>query len=396
VERSNAQVCTETRLTHARDALDTPSLRLKIAALAVSILGQLSLLFSAFLLPLAMQQAKVNDAVASEILSMEFGAYFLAALGSSFVRRFNPRKVALLASLLLSVGSFLAAMSGEPIVFSVARIICGVAGGLVMVSASRAIASHEDYEKIVAFVLIGTSIFGIGALVVVPAIFQAYGSSPTYAVFSILGLITAFLCPLLQVGTRTVSRTSLNFGNAAFILLSAYFFSRLSDAALWPYNERFGARVGFEAGAIGIIFAMSAIISVVGPFIALRAKTGAAIVMLFTGALLAKAFAPFLMTALPVPATFVGAQMIVTVMYVTVQQIFISRFAAIDATGRLAALAVTAGLAADATGLWVSGESFARGSFGGVAIASASLGVVAAILALVALAFAARPNTDTH
>jgi MFS family permease len=371
-----------------------PSFGLKIAALAVSILGQISLLFSAFLLPLAMQQAKVGDGVASEILAMEFGAYFLAALGSSVVRRFNPRKVALLASLLLSVGSFMAAMSVEPVLFSVARIICGAAGGLVMVSGSRAIASHEGYEKIVAFVLVGTSIFGIAALVVVPTIFQVYGSAPTYAVFGILGLVAALLCPFLQVGTRTVSRSSLNFGAAAFILLSAYFFSRLSDASLWPYNERFGARVGFEAGAIGVIFAVSSIVSVVGPFLALRAKTGAATVLLFSGALLAKAFAPFLMTALPVPSTFVGTQMIVTVMYVTVQQIFISRFAAIDATGRLAAFAVTTGLAADATGLWVSGESFARGSFGGIAIASASLGVVAVILALAALAFAARATPD--
>lgn len=373
-----------------------PSFGLKIAALAVSILGQISLLFSAFLLPLAMQQANVADGVASEILAVEFGAYFLAALGSSFVRRFNPRTVALLASLLLSVGSFLAAMSDEPIVFSVARTICGAAGGLVMVSASRAIASHEGFEKIVAFVLIGTSIFGIAALVVVPWIFQVYGSAPTYVVFGIFGLVTAILCPLLRVGTRTVSRTSLNFGTAAFVLLLAYFFSRLSDAALWPYNERFGARVGFEEGVIGVIFAVSAIVSIVGPFLALRARRGAAIVMLFSGALLAKAFAPFLMTTLPVPLTFVVTQMIVTLMYVTVQQIFISRFAAIDATGRLAAFGVTTGLAADAAGLWVSGESFARGSFGGIAIASASLGVVAAILALVALAFAARRNPETH
>ncbi len=373
-----------------------PSFGLKIAALAVSILGQISLLFSAFLLPLAMQQANVADGVASEILAVEFGAYFLAALGSSFVRRFNPRTVALLASLLLSVGSFLAAMSDEPIVFSVARTICGAAGGLVMVSASRAIASHEGFEKIVAFVLIGTSIFGIAALVVVPWIFQVYGSAPTYVVFGIFGLVTAILCPLLRVGTRTVSRTSLNFGTAAFVLLLAYFFSRLSDAALWPYNERFGARVGFEEGVIGVIFAVSAIVSIVGPFLALRARRGAAIVMLFSGALLAKAFAPFLMTTLPVPLTFVVTQMIVTLMYVTVQQIFISRFAAIDATGRLAAFGVTTGLAADAAGLWVSGESFARGSFGGIAIASASLGVVAAILALVALALAARRNPETH
>ena len=383
-------------MTSAKGTYEIPSIGLKIAALAVSILGQLSLLFSAFLLPLAMQQARVGDGVASEILAMEFGAYFSAALVSSFVRRFNPRKIALLASIMLSVGSFLAAMSGEPVVFSVARILCGTAGGLIMVSGSRTIASHEGYEQIVAFVLIGTSVFGIVGLVVVPAIFQAYGSAPTYAVFGFLGLITAILCPLLQVGTRTVSRSTLNFGKVAFILLAAYFFSRLSDAALWPYNERFGARVGFEAGAIGIIFAISSVISVLGPFIALRAKTRASIVMLFSGALLAKAFAPFLMTAMPVPATFVVAQMVVTVMYVTVQQIFISRFAAIDSTGRLAALAVTTGLAADATGLWVSGESFAYGSFGGIAIASASLGVVAVLLSMIAMAFAARPNTDSQ
>jgi MFS family permease len=358
-------------------------------------LGQISLLFSAFLLPLAMQQAKVGDAVASKILAMEFGAYFLAALGSSFAKRFNPPKVALLASVLLTTGSFLAAIDDALVVFSISRIMCGIAGGLVMVSASRAIASHENYEKIVAFVLIGTSIFSIVALVIVPTIFEVYGSAATYTVFGFFGVITAMLCPFLQMGTRIVAKTSLNFGAPAFILLSAYFFSRLSDAALWPYNERFGARVGFEAGAIGVIFAIGAIISVVGPYVAMRAKTGAAIMMLFSGALLAKAFAPFLMTTLPVPATFVLAQMVVTVMYVTALQIFISRFAAIDATGRLASFAVTTGLAADAVGLGVSGESFARGSFGGIATASASLGVVAAILALAALRLA-NPKPVFH
>lgn len=372
------------------DPAPLPPRTIFIAALATALVGQFGLIFSAFLLPFAVAQGRVDAVKASEILACEFTAFFLTALLASSVRRFHPARIAFLACAGYAIGSFAAAATSDFYLFTAARTLCGIAGGAVMVSANRAVASHHSYERIFAFVLIGTSVFGVFALVTVPGIFEYYGSSLTYVTLGGLAVIAAMLAPWLTTGTRSVERTGMNFGLAGFVMLAAYFFSRLSDAALWPYNERFGDRVGMGASVIGFVFAGSAIVSVVGPLIALRVRKLAGVVLLVSAALLAKAAAPSLMTVYPSQLTFVIAQFTVTLTYVIAGQILLTFFSKIDATGRLAGLAGTVGLAADAGGLGVAGQSFAAGSFEGIAIASGGIGVVAWALCLFALVKQAR------
>ncbi|MFM9976454.1 MAG: hypothetical protein ACKVOP_00205 [Sphingomonadaceae bacterium] len=361
-----------------------------IAALATALVGQLGLIFSAFLLPFAMAQGRVDAVKASEILAFEFTAYFLTALLASSVRQFHPARTALFACIGYAIGSFASAATSDFYLFAAARTLCGIGGGAVMVSANRAVASHIGYERIFAFVLIGTSVFGVFGLVTVPGIFENYGSSLTYATLGMLAVVAAMFAPWLATGTRSIERVSMNFGLAGFVMLSAYFFSRLSDAALWPYNERFGERVGMGASVIGFVFAGSAIVAVVGPLVALRFRKLLGVALLFSAVLLAKAASPTLMTTYPSQATFVIAQFTITLTYVIAGQLFLTFFSKIDATGRLAGLAGTVGLAADAGGLGVSGQSFAAGSFDGIAIASGAIGIAAWVLCLFALIRQAR------
>jgi len=371
-----------------------PARRLYASVIACTIVGQLGLVFAPFLLPLAMQQAHVGDLAASRILSAEFAAYLVTALAASSVRAFNSSRVAVMACAAYAGGSFASAISTEAGGFCVARLVCGMAGGAVMVAANRAIASHPAYERLLAAAIMGTLVFATLGLSIVGALLENFGPSSTYATLGVVGAVAACLSPFMLIGGREVRLAGLDFGWVAYALLAAFFFSRLSDAVLWPYTERFGERVGLGSGQVGVILALSVLVAVAAPVIALRVRSERGITALFSTAIAAKAGMPLAMTLFATASVFAAAQFVVSFSLILVGQLFMTRFSAIDPTGRLAGFGGTAGLAADAVGVAVAGQSFALDSFRGIAVGSGLLGVAGLLICLVALSARRRRHGE--
>jgi len=369
------------------DAAVSPPRIVFAAVTAATIVGQLGLIFAPFLVLLAMRQTGLNDDVVSRIIAGEFVAYLLTALFASSTRTFPHARVTMIAALAYASGSFIAAYVTDPDIFAGARILCGIGGGAIMVSANRLIASHLKFDRLFAFAIIGTAIFAIVGLLLVPAALQEYGSGTTYITLGAFALVAAALSRGMVAGSRVPKKSGLRVGVAPWFMLAAYFLSRLCDALLWPYIERFGERVGIDTFAVGAVLSGATILAIVGPLIALRTNRFSQVIALFVFALVGKSVAPLAMAASPTVAAFVGTQFTVSFCLVLAGQLFLTHFSAVDAGGRLAGLGGTVGLLADAFGVVLAGMAFSAGGFTGVAAASAAAGLIAVLLCVPALVF---------
>jgi MFS family permease len=354
---------------------------------AATVMGQFGIIFAPFLLPFAMAHLGVENLVASRLITCELLVYLVTALVTSSPSRFSARPVAVIGCALYAAGSFATAMAPGVELFLLARLFCGIGGGMALVAANRATASHHNYDRLLAVALVTVIVVAVGSLLLVPTIFEQSGASAAYIALGSLAAVAAAISFGVRRGNRIVGRPhGLRFGAAAWLLVGAYFLSRLSDAALWPYIETFGGRVGFGPSAVGVILAGTTLLSVAALVFALRIKVFGGIVALFLGTLLAKAAVPLIMLLSPDQPSYVVAQIILAATVVLAGQLFLTRLSLIDSGGRLAGFGSTAGIAADTGGLPVTAEVFAAGSFAGVAALSAGIGVLALVICAIAFA----------
>lgn len=359
---------------------------------AATVMGQFGIIFAPFLLPFAMAHLGIENLVASRLIAGELLVYLVTALVTSSPARFNARPVAVTGCALYAVGSFATALAPGVELFLLARLLCGIGGGMALVAANRATASHHNYDRLLAVALVSVIVVAVVSLVLVPTVYEQFGAWAAYTALGTLAAAAAAISFGVRQGERVVGRSGgLRFGVAAWLLVGAYFLSRLSDAALWPYIETFGGRVGFGPSAVGVILAATTLISIVGPLLALRVKAFAGIIVLFLGTLAGKAAVPLIMLLIPNQPAYVVAQIILATTIVLTGQLFLTRLSSIDAGGRLVGFGSTAGIAADTGGLPVTAEVFAAGSFVGVAALSAGIGVLA--LVLCAIAFVGHVRT---
>lgn len=352
---------------------------------AALIVGQLGVVFAPFLLPFAMQRLAIGNLFASRLIAGELLAYLLAAFFASSATRFAPRAAAATGCALYAAGSLGAALAPDWLPFFVARLLCGVGGGMALVAANRAIASHHGFARLLAFAIIAVIVVATLSLVAVPAIFEAYGAPTAYAALGGLAALATLACLGVRKGPRMPAvAVGTSLGTAAWLLVGAYFLSRLSDAALWPYIETFGGRVGLGPATVGLVLATATVLAIGGPLLALRIVSVRGIVLLFVATIALKTTAPFLMLLIPNQAAYVVAQILVSATVVLSGQIFLAQFSALDATGRLPGFASTAGLAADTSGLPIAAQVFAASSFAGIAALSTAIGVLALLVCIAA------------
>jgi predicted MFS family arabinose efflux permease len=352
-----------------------------IAAAAANIVGQLNIILTSFLLPFSMKQLHISNLAASKLITAELFVYLVTALVASTVRRFSPKPVAVIGCVLYMVGSFGAALSVESSTFIISRLFCGVGGALALISANRSMASHHAYAKLLSVSIIASVAFAVVALVAIPAIFEWIGSVAAYVALGAVAALAGLASFGLSQGYREVPiGIGLNFGVAAWLLVVAFFLSRLSDGVLLPHVESFGVRVGLGPTSVGIVLAAVTFPSVIAVVLATRIVTARGLLMLILAALLIKLSGAILMQLLPNLLGFSIAQLATSVGYVLAAQLFLTRFSEIDANGRLAGFANTAGLAADTSGLAFGSQVFATASFVGVTWLTVAIAVGAILL----------------
>lgn len=369
-----------------------PQLSVFIGVSGANIVGQFGIVFAPFLIPFATKHLAIDSLSASRLISIELFALLVTSLVASSVRSFAPRAASVAGCLLYAIGSFAAAASQDTGVFAAARASCGIGCGLALVSVNRAAASHHAYKKLVTIAVIVIVAVATAALIVVPAVFELYGAPAAYA--SLGGL--ALLCSTASVGLSRGDRKptegrATDLGAGPWILLGAFFLSRLSDASILPFVEFFGSRVGFGASAVGLVLAVTTLLAIIGPLIAMRADSRDALFRLFVATLAVKSGATALMFFVPTQQAYVVAQTLTSCTVVLAGQLFLTRFAFFDFSGRLGGFASTSGLAADAIGLTLAAQVFAAASFGGTTLLTAGIGVGSVLLCCVAFLSDPRP-----
>jgi predicted MFS family arabinose efflux permease len=358
-----------------------PPQTLFIAAAAANIVGQLNIILTSFLLPFSMQQLHISNLAASKLITAELFVYLVTALVASTVRRFSPKPIAVAGCVLYAMGSFGAAFSNEPLTFIICRLFCGVGGALALISANRSMASHHEYAKLLSAAIIASVAFAVVALVAIPALFEWIGSVAAYVALGSVASIASLASLGLSKGSREIPvGIGLNFGAAAWLLVIAFFLSRLSDGVILPHVESFGVRVGLGPTTVGIVLAAVTFPSVIAVVLAARIVTAKGLLMLILAALLVKLSGAILMQLSPNLVGFSIAQLATSVGYVLAAQLFLTRFSEIDANGRLSGFANTAGLAADTSGLAFGSQVFATASFAGVTWLTAAIAVSAILL----------------
>jgi hypothetical protein len=352
-----------------------------IGAAAANIVGQLNIILTSFLLPFSMQQLNIGNLAASKLITAELFVYLVTALVASTVRRFSPKPVAVIGCVLYMVGSFGAALSDESSTFIVSRLFCGVGGALALISANRSMASHHEYAKLLSVSIIAAVGFAVVALVAIPAIFEWVGSVAAYVTLGSVAALAGLASFGLSHGAREVPiGIGLNFGVAAWLLVIAFFLSRLSDGVLLPHVESFGVRVGLGPTSVGVVLAAVTVPAVLAVVFAARIVTARGLLVLILAALLIKTSGAILMQLMPNLLGFSIAQLATSVGYVLAAQLFLTRFSEIDANGRLSGFANTAGLAADTSGLAFGSQVFATASFAGVTWLTVAIAVGAILL----------------
>ena len=358
---------------------DAPPIAMIAGATAALIVGQLATNLVPFLLTVSIRQAKLDETSASLLISVEFMSFLLSALIVGAVKQLRLNMVATLACLTYAGASLGSGQADDMWQLMAMRSICGFAGGAAMASGTRAIASHQRYEMIIATALIGGTICGAICLFTIPVLLERSGTQAVYIALAILALLSALFCWGLSLGTRQAPEYSgdkFPLTGVGLALIAAYVCVRLSDATYWPFAERLGARAGLEEETVGLVLALVTLLALTAPFVGLRIHRPRNQLIVFACALAAKALSAALLLVWPTPVGYALGQTIAIYTLVLALQLAMSRFAAVDATGRLAVLGGIAAMIADATGPIFSGLAFRLDGYPGIAIVSAGLSLV--------------------
>ncbi|MCC5640729.1 hypothetical protein LC593_33870 [Nostoc sp. CHAB 5844] len=347
-------------------------------ATASFTVGQITTGLAPFLLSAAMGQAKVDAGRASFLISAEFGSFLVAAVVVASTRWLNTRALAVLGCLAYAAAAFLSAGADGYTALAIFRVISGLGGGLVFAAGTRAMASHDAFEGLIAAAVVGSTVVGCMLLVILPTLMSEGGPGAIYQCVGLVALVAAPCCFGLSLGDRLRATSGSAFGVSGWVLLIGYALSRLNDAIIWPFSEQVGQRSGLDGAQIGIVLAAAALLALGAPWLGLRAKTSRSLLLMLAGVMILKSFTALQTIVSPNGPAFVVAQIVAIFGTVLALQLALTRFSALDGAGRLAIFGGIAGMMADATGPALGGFTFAAYDLLGVAFLAWLIGLLGA------------------
>jgi MFS family permease len=358
------------------------------AAIAAGFIGSLGVSFSPFVLSALSEQAHIDVRTASFLVSGEFAAFLVAALAVSNRRALTGPKLIAMAAAAYGIGSLGSAFSDNLVTLAIARVFCGVGGGIAMAGATRLMAQHRLYGRLFAVALSGSALLTVIALAIIPALLEHAGASSAYLALATIGCIAAPVILLFRVDDHP-NRAAPPEGKVWLIgfavLITAYFLSRLNDSTIWSYSEKLAERVGIGTDSMGLVLAGATLIAMTAPFLAMRPAILRHFGMVLIAMLMIKAIQSLMMLYAPSETLFIVAQFVAMFSFVFITQMFMTHFSALDSSGKLAAFCSTLGMTGDAVGPALSGEFFARQNLAGVANLSFGIGLLGAAVAFAAI-----------
>ena len=345
-------------------------------------------LMVAFNLGAIVSKFSASGTTAGMIFTVEGVSVSLATLACTHLLSRHPARVLIGAGLLMVVaGNALSVVATDTNMLTVFRAIAGAGTGIVicvvMATAARTSKPEMTYGWINGSIGAYLSILAL----IVPQVISRGGFEAAYGLYAALAALAAFSLFLIP-NTRAPTASSVapagsevgslrSAGLAGWISLIGFGVFFFAQAGLGAFLARFGARSDISLQAMGQVFFVGGLLTIVGPLAAgmVGARFGSTRPLVLVGSLMCRVTLGLALGAGPA-SFFVNVPMFMVLPALMLPS-FLGGLAVVDPTGRLggaqpafatmgAALGPTAsGMVADAAGLqalgWFSVAIFAVG-----------------------------------
>lgn len=340
------------------------------------LLGIAPLLLSAFVDDRGFGEEQAAWLSSGELLASSIAAIAIAG----WLTRGSRRAVAFYG-LGLAVSAQLVSMAHFNFMpFLALRILAGTGAGLAAAAATAAIAGTENPERV--FAIAGLFIALLGAVLVGP-VGMAIGTYGAAGALAIVGVFTILCAPFLSglPAPVVIERTALQARDRRHVVpglavLGALFAFMLGQNAVWSFTARIGQAAGLSVEDISWILAVTGMAGLAGALGAatLGTRRGRTLPLLFSIA--ATVVTVIVLARSTTPLVFAAANAAWTFLFAFSVPYFAGTLAALDASGRWAAMG---------SGVAGFGAAIGPAAVGGIIEANgyASLGFVMIAMGLI-------------
>ena len=209
----------------------------------------------------------LSDSRAGQIVSIELLAIAVTAFViSPWISKFHVKQVCYTAGIIAIAGHFLSASTHSIEVLFVARLVSGIAEGLILAFANAALASTKNPDRSYALLNTWNVASGVVLLTIMPVLEQKYGVA---AVFGLIGIACLLMMPLfkyLPVKIAVVQQIKISRDRitTSIVMLLSLLVWGTASAMVWAFYISIGALTTLETSTVGLIVAVAALGGLVG------------------------------------------------------------------------------------------------------------------------------------
>jgi MFS transporter, DHA1 family, inner membrane transport protein len=254
------------------------TLRQLTTAIAVGIIGALTILIAPGFVELVTTQANLSDQAAGYVTAWDINA-MAATIGlTTFLLHRVDWRILIFVSLGLFVaGTLWSAFSHTYADLVLARVCAGAGEGLAVGVSFAALGRASNPDRAFGIYLVaGLGISG-AILLVLPSMLAALGSTRIFFAIAIVAAAVAFLVPSLPTGdspsnVQSSERPKIHWW-VAMPALAGVLLYFIAQGAMWSYFERIGHASGIEPQIIGKAMALSSFSGLGGALVAVAVST---------------------------------------------------------------------------------------------------------------------------
>ena len=209
----------------------------------------------------------LSDSRAGQIVSIELLAIAVTAFViSPWISKFHVKQVCYTAGIIAIAGHFLSASTNSIEVLFVARLVSGIAEGLILAFANAALASTRNPDRSYALLNTWNVASGVVLLTIMPLLEQKFG---VVAVFGLIGIACLLMMPLFKhlpakiavVQQIIISRDRIT---TSVVMLISLLVWGTASAMVWAFYISIGALTTLQTSTVGLIVAVAALGGLVG------------------------------------------------------------------------------------------------------------------------------------
>lgn len=243
--------------------------------------GTLSAIIAPLLAGVYMGDLGFSGSVAGWVLAVEFGILALVNFAiAPFMGRISRRKIAIFGTAMALIANAVSVYSDSSQSLLLIRSFAGFGAGLALAAANASSAGASDPSRLYGHRLATLALTATLIFIVVPPVIETFGPAFLFVAMAVINLV--LIVPILKfpqgsqlkassasiAHSRSVATTSSPDWIIGGLIVSALMIFFLRDTMAYIYLERIGVGIGISRENVGQIIAVSTIIGISGPLIA--------------------------------------------------------------------------------------------------------------------------------